>query len=88
MKETVLKQALGIDVSKARLSICLGVVKSDLEKEFTPRKDVSNDRTGFKELSKWLRRVSGPENLPVIVMEATGVYHEVMCNAKCQIKSV
>ncbi|MFT4662965.1 MAG: hypothetical protein ACI8XB_003258 [Patiriisocius sp.] len=30
MKTTVLKQALGIDVSKARLSMCLGDVTGDL----------------------------------------------------------
>ena len=76
MKTTVLKQALGIDVSKASLSMCLGVVNGDLEKEFIAGKDVSNDRAGFKELSKWLKKASGSEDLPTIVMEATGVYHE------------
>ncbi|MFT6244925.1 MAG: transposase [Crocinitomicaceae bacterium] len=76
MNETVLKQALGIDVSKASLSMCLGIMKSDLSKEFTPGKDVSNDKSGYKELSKWLKKVSGTGDLPTIVMEATGVYHE------------
>jgi hypothetical protein len=71
MKTTVLKQALGIDVSKASLSMCLGVVNGDLEKEFIAGKDVSNDRAGFKELSKWLKKASGSEDLPTIVMEAT-----------------
>jgi len=76
MNETVLKQALGIDVSKASLSMCLGIMKSDLSKEFTPGKDVSNDKSGYKGLSKWLKKVSGTGDLPTIVMEATGVYHE------------
>ena len=37
----VLKQALGIDVSKDSVSICLGVLKDDLEKEFYRTDDVS-----------------------------------------------
>lgn len=76
MKEIILKQALGIDVSKASLSMCLGMMNSNLEKEFIPRDDVTNDKNGFKELSKWLKKVSNGVSLPIIVMEATGVYHE------------
>ena len=76
MKKEILKQALGIDVSKASLSMCLGVLNGDLVKDFIPREDVSNDMTGFKALSKWLKKVSKGNVLPTIVMEATGVYHE------------
>ena len=36
MKEKILKQALGIDVSKATLSMCLGTMKGNLEKVFSP----------------------------------------------------
>ena len=77
MKETkVLKQALGIDVSKDGLSYCLGILRDNLEKEFIQGKEVSNAKKGFKALEKWLRIVSCKKGLPVIVMEATGVYHE------------
>jgi transposase len=76
MKEIVLKQALGVDISKANLSMCLGMMNGDLSKDFIPRTDVSNDKTGFKELAKWLKKVSGKGPKPIIVMEATGVYHE------------
>lgn len=81
MKEIkVLKQALGIDVSKDSLSYCLGVLKNDLEKEFHQGKDVSNAKKGFKELTKWLKGISYKGDLPIIVMEATGVYHEEIAN--------
>jgi transposase len=76
MKAEVLKEALGIDVSKASLSMCLGIMKSDLAKDFLPRDDVSNDNKGYVELSKWLKRVTKGTEKPIIVMEATGVYHE------------
>jgi transposase len=76
MNVLVLKQSLGVDVSKASLSLCLGIMNGDLSKNFIPRSDVSNDKVGFKELTKWLKKVSALGPKPVIVMEATGVYHE------------
>jgi transposase len=76
MKEIVLKKALGVDVSKASLSMCLGIMNGDLSKDFIPGSDVSNDKAGFKLLAKWLKKVSGSGPKPIIVMEATGVYHE------------
>jgi len=75
-KLNVLKRSLGIDVSKKSLSICLGVLNEDLEKDFLPIPDVSNDKEGFKTLSKWLKLQSFRKDLDVVVMEATGVYHE------------
>lgn len=75
-KLNVLKRSLGIDVSKRSLSICLGVLNEDLEKEFLPFNDVSNDKEGFKILSKWLKSQGFKNDTDVIVMEATGVYHE------------
>lgn len=75
-KPFVLKEALGIDVSKDSLSVCLGVLHQSLEKKFIQGKDVANDTKGFKILVKWLKTVSKQEALPTIVMEATGVYHE------------
>ncbi len=81
MKETkVLKQALGIDVSKDSLSYCLGILKSDMDKEFIQGKEVSNDTKGFKKLEKWIKRYGCKKGLPIIVMEATGVYHEEIAN--------
>ena len=76
MKETVLKEALGIDVSKASLSMCLGSLTNDLSKYFQPREDVANDKQGFRELSSWLKRATKGNEKPIVVMEATGVYHE------------
>jgi transposase len=72
----VLKEALGIDVSKDSLSACLGILPKNLEKKFMQGKDVANNTKGFKALVKWLKTVCNQETLPTIVMEATGVYHE------------
>ena len=73
---TVLKQCLGIDVSKLTLSLSLGSLSSDLDKKFRTHKDVSNNLSGYKALTKWLEKSLDTEVDFIIVMEATGVYHQ------------
>mgnify|MGYP001223498804 CR=1 FL=1 len=75
-KKKVLKSSLGIDVSKASLSMCLCFLEEDLNKRFLSIPDVSNDLVGFKVLLKRLKTEGFKDVLPLIVMEATGVYHE------------
>jgi len=73
---TILKQCLGIDVSKHTLSLSFGVLTEDLTKHFTPHADVTNDDDGFKEIGSWLRERVDEKVELIIVMEATGVYHQ------------
>jgi transposase len=74
--EKRLKQSLGIDVSKLNLSLSLGYLNEKLVKEFRSRPDVPNNVSGYKELLKWLRKsVDGNVDM-LVVMEATGVYHQ------------
>lgn len=76
----ILKQCLGIDVSKLTLSPSLGRLTDDLAKSFESHKDISNDISGYKLLSKWLK-LKVDTNVPfIIVMEATGVYHQHVAN--------
>jgi len=74
--EKRLKQSLGIDVSKSDLSLSLGFLTDKLVKEFIPHEDVSNDLSGYKTLLKWLRKSVDSNVDLVVVMEATGVYHQ------------
>jgi transposase len=71
-----LKQSLGIDVSKLNLSLSLGFLTGDLGKEFEIHSDVSNDVSGYKELLKWLKKSVDNSVDLLVVMEATGVYHQ------------
>jgi len=73
---TILKQCLGIDVSKLNLSLSLGYLSSDLNKEFKTHVDVSNNLSGYKDLIKWLEKSLDTEVDFIIIMEATGVYHQ------------
>ena len=74
--DTILKQCLGIDVSKLSLSLSLGCLANDLSKTFESHEDVSNDLTGFKTLVKRLEKSLDTSVNFIIVMEATGVYHQ------------
>lgn len=73
-----MRQSLGVDVSKASLSVCLGSLLSDLSKSFLEGSDVSNDLEGFEALLVWLECRRDPDVDLTIVMEATGVYHEAL----------
>ena len=74
--DIILKQCLGIDVSKLTLSFSLGLLTNGLGKEFKFHPDVSNDLSGFKDLQAWLKSSLEPTVDFIIVMEATGVYHQ------------
>ncbi len=76
MEHNILKVALGIDVSKENLAVCLCRVTVNLTKEFEDPFEVSNDIPGFKKLLRWLdKEVACREDIWV-VMESTGIYHE------------
>jgi len=71
-----LKQCLGIDVSKLNLSLTIGFLHGDLGKKFEVHPDITNDLSGFKELHRWLKKTLAPNVDFIVIMEATGVYHQ------------
>ena len=76
MEQHILKEALGVDVSKENLAVCFCRLTVNLTKEFEESFEVSNDLPGFKKLIHWLdKKVASRDDL-WIVMEATGIYHE------------
>lgn len=76
MMDIILKQCLGIDVSKSSLSLTLGYLNHGLGKRFESHLDVSNDLAGYKMIVKWLEKSLDANVDFIIVMEATGVYHQ------------
>lgn len=77
MENRILKLALGVDVSKETLAVCLCGLTESLKKEFEDPFEVSNDLSGFKKLTGWLDKQAGNRSL-IIVMESTGIYHEAL----------
>jgi transposase len=78
MSTTTLKHSIGIDISKDSLSICSCQLKSDLSKEFEFMENQSNDASGFKRLHKWINSNTEQGSEPLVLLEATGVYHEAL----------
>lgn len=76
----ILKQCLGVDVSKKSLSLVVGLLTPSLQKEFKAGNDVSNDLSGFKELDRWLVNVLAPNVEFMVLMEATGTYHQKLAH--------
>lgn len=68
-----MKANIGIDVSKASLDICYLEDHGDLRFK---RYQVSNDKTGYKTLLTWLKKVTKKTFSDIqVTLEATGVYH-------------
>ncbi len=76
MNTQALKQVIGIDVAKESLSWCLGSLRMDLDKEFKTYPDVGNNPKGFQKILSLIKKQKNEEL--VVVMEATGVYHEAL----------
>lgn len=74
----ILKQVAGIDVAQKELVVSFGSMDHELTLEIFDHGVFSNNPKGFRELVKWTKKNAG-NNVPVrYVMEATGVYHELL----------
>lgn len=72
----VLKQVLGVDVAQKELVVSLGRIDESFSVELYSRRKFANKETGFAALLKWLKKQTN-ESIPLlVVMEATGVYHQ------------
>ncbi len=71
----IIKQCVGIDVSKDNLECCIGSLTISDEQVYSRSKEFTNNLNGFKELIKWVDKNKLSSN-SLFVMEATGVYYE------------
>lgn len=72
----LLKQALGIDVSKKTLALCFGTIDQQQRITMIAETTVENSAEGFAELLRWVEEHQH-DDLPLsMVIEATGVYYE------------
>jgi transposase len=76
--EKILKQCAGIDCSKDELVVTAGRLFSDLSVELRGTHCFSNNKRGFVALIKWIDKLTGSDRQTVFVLEATGVYHELL----------
>jgi transposase len=80
-KATILKQCMALDIAKDDIQICFREAMSDGAMRVKTQKKVNNTKTGWQAIvaamTKHLKSDT-PQDF-VVVMEATGVYHENVC---------
>lgn len=73
----IIKQIVGIDVSKDSLEVTFGTMSSQAEKKYSDSTSFQNATEGFKRLLSWAMKNKKTDACEIIfVMEATGVYYE------------
>ncbi|GIV31811.1 MAG: IS110 family transposase [Saprospiraceae bacterium] len=74
---SVLRYSLGIDVSKDNFNACLCSLQQDLQQLVVASATFDNHLKGFRKLLTWLHKHCVDKHAEmVVVMEASGVYHE------------
>ena len=76
----IIKQSVGIDVSKDNLELCIGNITAALDIQSLYTGNVSNTESGIDRLLQVIERMCSSNNAVHCVMEATGVYHELVAH--------
>ena len=78
MDQQLVRQCVGIDISKESFTACVCSYFYSGEEQLTEVVEFKNQKTGFNQLVKWSRKITSA-SVPVgFVMEATGVYYEAL----------
>lgn len=78
MNKKIVKQVAGIDVAQQELVVTLGRMYEDWTPELYSHKTFPNTEKGFTALEAWVEQQGGAAAGVRFVMEATGVYHELL----------
>lgn len=80
-KGSVIKQCMALDIAKDEIQICFRESLSDGSMRILAQKKVANTKSGWNMIDASIRKKlksEAPQGF-VVVMEATGVYHENVC---------
>lgn len=80
----ILKQVVGIDISKDTFTACVGHLESPQESHFSDSSSFTNKKDQFNKFLRWVKKQLQRPSDPVwFVMEATGVYYESLAYYLC-----
>jgi len=79
-------QCIGIDISKVSFTACYCYQDSSGHQTYSEVKIFKNEKTGFNQLLRWVRKISDTKAPLVFLMEATGVYYERLAHHLAKIK--
>ena len=73
---SLIKQSVGVDISKDKFDACFSVMFSDQTIKIKSTKKFKQSFKGFEEFVVWIEKWRA-QNTPLgVTMEVTGVYHE------------
>lgn len=84
--EKIVYQSVGIDISKDSFTCCICKRGEQMFLSFTEVCEFKNEKRGFNQLVKWVRKHTDKEIKVVYVMEATGVYYEPLAHHLYKLK--
>ena len=76
--ERLLKQVIGIDCAKDDFVVSYGRNYEESGIKITATQTIKNSQKGFEKLSQFVKKVAVKDQQVSFVMEATGVYHELL----------
>lgn len=76
----ILKQSVGIDVAKNDFKVCLGQLDERLSIAFSFQKTYANNAKGIRLFIKEVSRLFDAQSKSQFVLEASGVYHELLAH--------
>ena len=83
---TIIKQCVGIDISQASFSVCICYSLGPDDHDYSEVKHFKNDKSGFNQLVRWVRKRCEASVETVYLMEATGVYYERLAHHLDRLK--
>jgi transposase len=76
MKQEIIKQNVGVDVSKDDVKVTLSYLSVDYRVVVGSSRTFPNTPKGFRQLQEWVDIKKYPTPAVHFTMEATGVYYE------------
>lgn len=76
MTNTIIRQNVGIDISKSSISVAIAQKKLDQSVIILSSKIFANHSVGFEKMDKWVEQFADTSLEVHYTMEATGVYYE------------
>lgn len=88
----VLNQSIGIDIAKDSFVACICTKHTNQSFSFSEARLFKNEKNGFNQLMKWVRKNTVKSTNLLFAMETTGVYFEPLafhlCKIKCRVSVV
>jgi transposase len=78
MKQDIIKQNVGIDVSKDDMKVAFSILTTDYRVVVRATRTFANTLKGFKQLDEWVKLKKHAAFDVHVTVEATGVYYEGM----------